>query len=274
VTYCDLPSGIYQFLVEAVDNAGAESQDPATWSWVVNREPDTRITGMVVGGQMIDFTGGQVDGEPCEWPDGIPTIRDSSRVTLCYEGNDADGTIVGFSFRTRRVDIVRCSTRNPGFSARFPETCASLPVPIPGRDTLQVFLLSNDYEVFVRSHDNEGKADGTPPSVKFHVNFSPVLRPSGLFPAPGAVIDSSDTVVNDSLMVRFVADDVESPPSVLVYRVTLDGRPGTTVGPVTADSLLRQPWPFPAVGEHTIRYLATDPGKREHELNGTFTVVP
>ena len=274
VTYCDLPSGIYEFLVEAVDNAGAESLDPARWSWVVNSEPDTRITTMVANGQVIDFTLGQVDAEDCNWPDSVPTIRDSSRVTFCFEGNDQDGTVVGFSYKTDRIDIVRCSKRRPGFSARFPATCVSVPVPVPGRDTVQTFFLSNDYEFFVRSHDNEGKADGTPARVKFRVNFAPVLRVSGLFPAPGAVIDSSDTVVNDSLTVRFVADDVESPPSVLVYRAILDGAFGNTVGPVFADSLLRQRWPFPPVGEHTIRYIATDPGRRAHELSGTFTVVP
>jgi hypothetical protein len=174
---------------------------------------------------------------------------------------------------------VRCSRRLPTFSTLIEvdasqDTCISLPVPPPGRDSLSTFLTSNDYEFFVRSHDNEGKADGTPAAVKFHVNFSPVLRASGLFPGPGAVIDSSDTAVNDTLTIRFVADDFETPPPVLSYRTVLDGVFGTTIGPVADTSLLFERRRFPSVGEHTIRYTATDPGKRTDELVVNFTVVP
>lgn len=280
-TYCNLASGVYEFLVEAVDNAGAESLNPARWFWVVNYEPDTRITGMIATWTrrdpptheevIVDFRAGQVDSPACRWPDGVPTIRDSSRVTICFEANDRDGALTGFSYRIFRTDIVRCSTRPGAFSTWSEEECIGLPQAPPNSpDSVGSFFTSNDYEVFIRSRDNEGKSDATPPSVKFHVNFTPVLRGSGVFPGPGAVL----TYSADSLVVRFTAEDVETGARGLSYRVILDGAYGRIVGPVSADNLLYQRWGPPAVGEHRITYSATDPGKRETTLNATFTVVP
>jgi hypothetical protein len=283
VTYCNLRSGIYDFLVEAVDNAGAESFEPARWEWSVNREPETEFTGLVVRGESVDFSGGLVDvpacpvGSCCNWPESVPTFRDSSRVIVIFDGGDLDGTVTGFSFKVDRLDITRnCARRPDAYGLPGSATAISLPDvnEFPGQDTTQIFFSSNDYEVFVRAHDNEGKADGTPPSVKFHINFTPVLLPTSVFPGPGAVIDSSATVVNDSLTVTFSATDVETPPSFHTYRTILDGRFGDVVGPVSADSLMRQRWPFPAVGQHSLRYLATDPGRRADTLEVTFTVVP
>jgi hypothetical protein len=273
VTYTDLPSGNYEFLVEAIDNAGAESLDPARFPWVVNFEPDTRILRMVVAGQDVPMLG-QGPWATCGWPPEVPTIRDSSRVTFVYEENDQDGSVQEFSYRVFRTDITRCAVLRGAFSTWFPETAVSLPPARPGSEDTTTFFTSNDYEVIIRSRDNEEKPDGTPPGVKFRVNFPPILRESALFPGPGAVIDSSATAVNDSLDIRFAADDTETPPSQMSYRVVLDGRFGLVTGPVPADSLLFERWPFPRPGQHTLQYTARDPGSRADTLVVTFTVVP
>ncbi len=272
-SYSGLPSGAYEFLVEAVDNAGAESLDPARWSWIVNSEPDTRFTSMVVNGEQFDVNAGQGPWEPCEWPEAVPTIRDSSRVLFFFEGNDRDGEVVGFSYRIVRTDITRCSSRFGPYSVFQPEDFISLPVAPPSNpDTAAAFFTSNDYEVFVRSLDAEGKADGSPPSIKFRVNFTPRLRASALFPGQGAVVDSSQAV-NDSLVVRFSADDVESPPAAMSYRVVLDGRYGLVVGPVNTEDELFYQFPFPEAGPHTLVYTVADPGLRTDEVTVEFTVA-
>lgn len=276
VTYTGLPSGQYDFLVEAVDNAGAESLDPATWSWQVNFEPDTEIQfPMVVvdnrgNAEQFDPAPGQVAGEACAWPASVPTFRDSSRVIIFFDGSDLDGTIAGFSYRIFRTDIVRCATRRLPFSGIFPQGWVSLP---ERADTTNVFFTSNDFEIFVRSHDNEGKTDPTPATVKFHVNFKPDFADprSAVFPAAG---DSVPIGGADSLTVTFTCYDVESPPTVLSYRTELDGRFGQVVEQVSTPDDLRQRWQFPEVGEHSLRYLVSDPGRRADTLEVTFTVVP
>jgi hypothetical protein len=283
-TYENLPSGNYQFLVEAVDNAGAESLDPAVHSWIVNFEPDTRITRMVVNGQdILDFQAGQGDYPPCQWPDEIVTIPNNSRVTFVFTGNDSDGEIQDFSYRIFRTDITRCSTRRNPFTSWFPETAVSLPVVPPSApDSNQVVFTSNDYEILIRSRDSEGKADGTPASLKFRVNFPPTLRQSALFPAPGSVVDASVSAPGDSLTVRFAADDQESLPINMRYRVIIDRVFGDLVGPVDADSLLFQVFHFPLqsgpnqiplLGQHEITYVVDDLGRTD-SLTTTFTVVP
>lgn len=273
-TYSGLPSGNYEFFVEAVDNAGAESLDPARWAWVVNFEPDTRFTSMVVNGQQVDIRAGQGPWRPCEWPEEVPTIRDSSRAIFFFEGNDPDGTITGFSYRIVRTDIVRCSSRFGPYTVFFPEAFASLPLPTPGHpDTLEAFFTSNDYEIFARSQDNEGKADGTPPGLKFRVNFTPRLRQSALFPGPGAVIDSSAATPDGKLAVRFAADDTETPPVGMSYRAVLNGRYGLIVGPVDDESQLLYKFDFPAAGQNAILYTVADPGRRVDTLTVSFTVL-
>jgi hypothetical protein len=289
-TFSALPSGEYEFQVEAVDNAGARSRNPgdptqpsAAVKWISNYEPDGYITRMLVNDEEVDFRSG------------IPTIRDSSRVILVFDGYDQhfdDGRLIedgnvdfervidpetgrvalevgGFSFRIWRTDIVRGSTRRGPFSVFFPETAVSLP-------------FSNDYEVFIRARDNEGKTDRNPPSVKFHVNFSPVLRqqpgapPDTLicWPGQGTVIDSS-YAINDSLTVTFIADDEETPPRGLSYRAVLDGMFGGIVSPpINAESDLQWRWPFPEAGDHTLIYQVEDPGRRTDELEVVFTVLP
>ena len=173
------------------------------------------------------------------------------------------------------MDITRCAILRGAFSNWFAQTAFSLPPPRPGsQDTTGIFFTSNDYEVIIRSRDSEGKPDGSPPGVKFRVNFSPTLRESGLFPGPGAVLDSSATAINDSLDIRFIADDTETPPAQMSYRVVVDGRFGLVTGPVPADSLLFERWRFPRPGQHTIQYTVTDPGRRADTLSVNFTVVP
>jgi hypothetical protein len=240
---------------------------------VINFEPDTRILRMVVAGQEVPILG-QGPWSACAWPPEVPTIRDSSRVTFIYEGNDQDGSIVEFSYRIFRTDISRCALLRGPFSNWFPETAISLPPPRTGTQDTTTFFTSNDYEVLLRSRDNEAKPDGTPSGVKFRVNFPPILRESSLFPAPGAVLDSSATAVNDSLDIRFIADDTETPPSQMSYRVVLDGRFGIVIGPVSADSLLYERWRFPSPGQHTVQYTVRDPGHRADTLAVNFTVVP
>ena len=273
-TYSGLPSGFYEFLVEAVDNAGAESLEPARWSWIVNYEPDTRFVSVVVDGEQLDLHAGQGPWAPCEWPEEVPTIRDSSRVLFFFEGNDKDGEVDGFSYRVVRTDIVRCSSRFGPFSVFFPQGFVSLPVAPPSNpDTLAAYFTSNDYEVFARSQDNEGKTDGTPPGFKFKVNFTPRLRPSALFPGSGAVIDSAQATPEGKLVVRFAADDVESPPVVMSYRVVLNGRYSLVVGPVNDESELLYEFDFPPAGQNAILYTVADPGRRSDSLTVSFTVL-
>lgn len=273
-TYSNLPSGFYEFLVEAVDNAGAESLDPAHWSWVVNYEPDTRFTSVVVAGAQLDLTAGQGPWEPCEWPEEVPTIRDSSRVIFFFEGNDEDGDVTGFSYRIVRTDIARCSSRFGPFSVFFPEDYVSLPIAPPSNpDTLAAYFTSNDYEVFARSKDDEGKTDGTPPGFKFKVNFTPRLRQSALFPGQGAVIDSSIATPDTTLIVRFAADDVESPSIAMSYRAVLNGRYSLVVGPVLDESELVYEFRFPPAGQNAILYTVADPGRRSDSLTVSFTVL-
>jgi hypothetical protein len=264
-TFTDMPSGDYEFLVEAIDNAGAESLDPASLRWVVNREPDTIVRQMYVWNRHAGFS------EISDFRDNPPTIRDSSRVTFFYEGNDQDGTVVDYAYRRIRCDIVRLSCQSRPFGSFFPDPFVSLPEPSSGTsDTTTLYYTSNDYFIVIRSRDNEGKADGTPDSVFFHVNYAPIMDASGVFPADGEIVNGTGI---DSLDVRFRATDIETPPTELAYRVVLDGVYGGLVSGVQQEDELFDRWALPAAGTHEILYYVEDPGRRRDTLAVTFEIV-
>ncbi len=273
ISFIDLPSGDYEFLVVAIDNAGAESRDPAIFRWFVNREPDTFI--------VRAFVWNVVDGF-FELPDltSNPFIRDRSRVTLCVTGNDADGEITGFSVRRIRRDIERGSENrrpfnDPPFLVATPSLCVSTPV---ATDTTSVSALyvSNDYRIEVRSHDAEGKKDGIPAALAFRVNFPPEHDPAAVFPADGAVL-TQPANPDSQLVVRFAATDLESSIFDLRFLAILDTDFGSIQTGVAAPE---QPFPFPEPGLHTLEYRVSDKGdanpdarSRSDTLRVSFTVV-
>jgi hypothetical protein len=264
ITYDNMASGDYQFLVHAIDNAGAESLEPASLRWVVNHEPETVITQMFVS---------NLDGfvEITDFQENPPTVRDSSRVLLFFEGNDQDGEVIDYAVRRIRCDIVRLSCQSRPFGSFFTDPFVSTPEPASGfQDTTSLFYTSNDYFLVVRSRDNEGKTDGTPDSVFFHVNFTPELQTAQLYPGDGAVLNRAG---QDSLEIRFFATDIETASIDLTYRVVLDGSWGRTVGPVPTEDDLYERWAFPDTGLHQLRYTVMDPGRRSNDYEITFTVI-
>jgi len=268
VTYSGLPSGEYEFLVEAVDNAGAESLDPASFTWIVNREPDTRITQMFISNRDGFF-------EVTDFRNNPPQVRDSTRVLLFFEGNDADGEVVAFTTRVFRTDIERGSVRRFPFSTAFTENFVSHPIGSVAdtSQTSQLRFFSNDYDLLVRSRDNEGKNDGTPDQVSLSVNFTPQFDLPALEPQDGAVLAYPADPATTPLVVKFRATDVESETTSLEYRAIIDGQLfGRVISNVPETQLQDQFLPFPEPGTHTIEFRVEDPGRRSAVRTHTFTI--
>jgi hypothetical protein len=191
-----LADGIFYFKVIARDEAGALSASniltgDGVCVVVINHDPNTKI----IGGQC--FFAKQTTGEPdsmeVDFSDGIPdTLPYKSRIRFDYlgwddpkdaESNQQDPPVpIRFQFRYQRQYKPRVayfrSSWIPQAGAEDTNPGADLENDLPtvvNRDSTTMSVGSFDYEFYVRSFDEEYRADGTPDTVKFVSNFPPKI---------------------------------------------------------------------------------------------------
>lgn len=182
--YGVIPSSIYRFAAQCLDEAGAESRvSPATFEngvaqIVVNYDPDTRIHEV----RNSYSTGGQNFTRQIDFEDGVPdTVSYKSWLTLFYSGWDdqRDSIVCNPVNPDRCLDYqIRYILYSGSFreiSWWFPRDATHDTDTLAVADSNSVSIGSFDYEWLIRTIDENGRGDGTPPSVAVVGNYPPTL---------------------------------------------------------------------------------------------------
>jgi hypothetical protein len=214
-TYEALPSNrsreAYRFLLFAEDDAGSRNPTPVERRFVVNHDPNTEIT---------RFFSVHATGNPNLADLSITagdTIPDSSHVTFTWSSTDVDGAIAGSFWQIDGLNLFSDTslTHQPETREATVERLTSDPgEPAPGLGGARLI---------VGSIDEYGRAEGSPDTIPFFVNFPPsvvITRPAG----------SSVDAPNNTMVVEWQGSDRDGPRSALSYDVQLtrDGGSSTT----------------------------------------------
>jgi hypothetical protein len=214
-------SGLLNFEVVAIDDAGAMSRRDSLRHFVVNNDPDTWIippcdtccsnrrgSGFMQGGSIPGC-----DGD---------TVRLTGNVTVSFawDGWDKDGYVRGWTHRMIREG------GGPAYEFTLDRTWE------------KSLAETGNYQFFARARDNEGKEDGTPATVRFYLNCAPFFLgeqrccscPNGVFqtcdnPCAAALVDVGGGVYE--VNIACAACDMETPPILIEYRVDVNRREGT-----------------------------------------------
>ncbi|MCX5800275.1 MAG: hypothetical protein NTX17_02665 [Candidatus Eisenbacteria bacterium] len=213
-------NGMLNFEVVALDDAGAMSRRDSLRYFVVDNDPDTWIIPpcdtCCEGQGGRGFTrGGSIPG--CNGD----TLRLTGSVSISFswDGWDKDGYVVGWTHRLLRAG------GGPAYA-------------FTSQKTWQIAeSASGNYKFLVRARDNEGKEDGTPASVNFSLNCAPFFfgerrscsSTDGVLetcdkPCTATLVDLGGGVYGVS--ISCTACDMETSPTLLVYRVDVNGREG------------------------------------------------
>ena len=176
------PSGVARFVTRCLDQANAQSQI-ATAEVVVNFDPDTKLqrvlnnysVGGVVQTREIDFT----DAEP-------DTVPYGSWLFIQYSGTDDPRDLlrcdppainpdrcIDFQIAYRRESERILGT--VAHSGWLPRSDGHDTDPNSTIDSNSVNMGSLEYDLFVRSVDENGRPDGTRPEFHIVGNFDPTL---------------------------------------------------------------------------------------------------
>jgi hypothetical protein len=204
VTYENLPSNgsreSYRFLLVAEDDAGSRNIAPVERRFVVNHDPHTVITRFystqIAIPHYIDPS--IVDGD---------TLADSSEVTFEWEAGDVDGEIKG-AFWT--IDGLLSGTifSDPSLRDSADARAATF------RPVISNVRGGGGGRLIVGSVDEYGRAEGSPDTIQFFVNFPPSVVVTE--PAGGSV-----TVTNNQLRVKWQGSDRDGPTNAIAYDVEL-----------------------------------------------------
>jgi hypothetical protein len=227
ITYEDLPSNrsreAYSFLLTAEDDAGSRNLNPVERRFVINHDPNTQIT---------RFFSSHPNGSLGD-PDIAPgdTIADSSRVEFDWISSDVDGAIAGSFWQIDGLNLFSDTTL-----ANQPDVRHA--IVLPG-----IFPLTSDpgeppdkpgiggARLIVGSIDEYGRAEGSPDTIPFFVNFPPsveIITP----------VRSPVAAPNNTLLVGWRGSDRDGPVKSIAYEVSL--RRGTG-SPITVPVAAGQP---------------------------------
>ncbi len=187
-----LPAGVFRFAARCIDDANAESQVDSgrflrgVCQVVVNFDPDTRINKVF----NTYFRSGVETTTEVNFTDAVPdTVPFLSWVNFRFNAWDS------------RNDVKLCSVTDPDkcidFQVKYVRDSERVRggfedsgwLPRGGRhdsdrrsaaDSVTVNAGSLEYEWYVRSIDENGTADGTPPLFKIVGNYDPILQSANL----------------------------------------------------------------------------------------------
>lgn len=205
-----LRSAIYTMFVRAVDDAGFAGLDPAVRTFVWNRDPITRFRRVLLDG-AIDSTRGYLadttefkPGDYVAIADGdtLPIIPGGVSVQAVVDAIDPDAPDGSGRVATVQARLVRDSAQWQDLG-------------LEERQFDQSGVNSGDYYLMARSIDGYGRNDGTPDTLRVHVNHGvrfTVEQDIDEFthfvqrPRPGEVIRRTGGP-SDTLQIRILAVD-------------------------------------------------------------------
>lgn len=238
-----LSDGPFFFKGIARDEAGAISASSTITGEgicivVVNHDPDTEIKKGIC---YYTPQSGIPDTMMVDFSDGIPdSLPLRSRIWFEYQGWDDPKDVesglefdppvpIRFQFSYRREKLGGGSLYQtawlPLSGPEDTNPCADLDNEFRDVDSTTMFVGSYDYQFYVRSFDEQNRADGTPDTVFFHGNFPPTIRSiemGRLSTYTQQFIPSS----NDTIYLQWLGYPAH-PEGILSYYITSDITAGT-----------------------------------------------
>jgi len=233
-----LPDGPFYFKGIARDEAGAISASSTITGEgicivVVNHDPDTEVKKGIC---YYTPQSGVPDSMEIDFTDGIPdSLPFKSRIWFEYQGWDDPKDVesglefdppvpIRFQFSYRREKSGGGSLYQtswlPLAGPEDTNPCADLDNENRDVDSTTMYVGSYDYHFFVRSFDEQHRADSTPDTVKFYGNFPPTietLQVGRLDPISQEFIPSS----NDTIYLQWVGVPPH-PEGISAYNITTD----------------------------------------------------
>jgi phage terminase large subunit-like protein len=189
-----LPDGSFYFKGIARDEAGAISTSSTITGdgiciVVVNHDPDTEIKRGIC---YFTPQSGEPDSMTIDFYDGIPdSLPFRSRIWFEYQGWDDPKDVesglefdpavpIKFQFSYRREKSggggLYKSSWLPLAGPEDTNPCADLDNEMRDVDSTTMLVGSYDYQFYVRSSDEQYRADSTPDTVVFYGNFPPTIE--------------------------------------------------------------------------------------------------
>lgn len=262
-----LPSGRHDFLVRAIDDAGAVSRVGGLFTVWSNHDPICHVDSTSIRSQLgitwldsdPDVDSVLVMSHDLTVPGAQDTIPYGATVSFCWECTDEDGPIVLYNwtagFRTGQTteqcvdtDSVCAFDPDSGYVVCGPQ-------PVGPEGTLLDFK--------VKARDAYGRVPVSTPTVVMNLNFAPSAT---IDPWGGGTIRPTTPV-----QFGFHGFDLDSNPSSLRFRWWFDGEspPGSYVSASQTDIRLF------TQGTHRVQVQAIDFADRESEVAvRTFDVAP
>ncbi len=299
-----LSSGVFRFAAQCKDDANAESVvDAARFTKgvcqvVVNFDPDTEIYNII----NIYKSGGIIDTAVVDFSDAIPdTVPFRSWITLSYNGWDSPNDI-----KTCTDDINKCISYQVQYhatSTRFYEinfNTGLLP-PEGGQDTNPCSTVDStsmnigtvEYDISVRSMDENGRLDGRPESAlvggqqrtavaRIVGNFNPTLDSLYIEDHLGRKVMDGDTLKWKwaEIPPQFVPDDTSAAGGHFEHVFTFAIRGFGHDHPKELDGSGVKTWYYsfasitpPGIAKKFARATSWVAGSAVNELNDQFTAV-
>lgn len=242
----------YVFLLTAEDDAGSRNLRPVERRFVVNYDPNTEIVRFY--SQALSLGPSDREIVPGD------TIADSSRVFFEWVATDVDGAIKGAFWAIDGLNL----RSDPGL-----QDSADVRSAFADKLTSDV---GTAVHLIVGSFDEYGRAEGSPDSIPFFVDFPPrvvITQPATVTVPPGRHT------------IKWQGIDVDGTTSQIEYDLEILPPPGSGLPQITTtiDCILQDEYPqdFVRAGLWTIRVTPTDrcgQGKTGRPAEKTVVVTP
>lgn len=160
-TYNNLPSNgsreSYRFLLQAEDDAGSRNLQPVERRFVVNHDPNTEITRLISQSEWGNVLGVM----PRD------TIPDESQLSFDWIATDVDGEIKGAFWAVDGLNIRSDDGLQDSSETRSATTDEFVTSDRGGENG------EPGARLIVGSIDEYGRAEGSPDTIAFYVNFPP-----------------------------------------------------------------------------------------------------
>ncbi|MBZ0269670.1 hypothetical protein K8I85_16080 [bacterium] len=261
-TISNISSGQYQFLVTAIDDAGAISTVGGSFEFACNFDPVTTMTSFVstlprpwVPDTLVTvhaFGGGAID-----------TIPYGATVKVCWTDFDPDGPIVRTLWRIHNISGATMNKCVDTFNEPWIDNSGqTVTTPRPLDFSAQVPIV-----VTLRGEDIYANVEGLPEEHNFVVNYPPTVTLQNPGNVPSGV----------PIEFAFQGFDRDGNPALLRYRWSFDGAPLSALTQFAPGDLFIDAFFQPnETGSHTLELRAQDAGGVEAEsepVQITFNVT-
>ncbi len=264
-TITNLISSPHEFVVRAIDDAGAVSDEGGFFEFTANFDPRTEIQSPIQSRTRRPWLSGADTVLVLNHAPG-DTIPLNATVQWCWDSTDPDGPIVDYLWNW---------IGQPGLSGVTTNTCIDLidePFDSAGVVVIRPRPLSRTFlgapvNLEVRGRDVYARAEGRPQRLQFFVNYPPTVD---LFEQP-------NVPANTPVEFLFSGDDIDGNPQQLRYRWQFDNELSSPLVEFGPGETLKIDAFFNESGLHTLRLWAQDAGGTESESEPDeiqFQVLP